>query len=281
MVKYGLSVLIQQHLVLWYTSSDDHLTLYEADTAAAYSLVRTGKYISIAEAQAGEFAGKVISNLLLLGHARIGDLVQAYGVGQSKSAHDRLAATPGPGSNPLSNSSLHEEGRIEEQNATFESIWGTLSDLLRTELVSRVHVSHFRSDADNRIEAEKVVPKVEEYKAKSKREQDALHEVAVKRKLKEWKYCIEKEEEGVEDLKKGKKRLHPDPETWRPEKRQRLCSPSNQEVIGTTGKFCQPMLGETGHLNVRNVKAFQRRPGQLTFSRAISSFGSIMPSSQY
>ena len=254
MVKHGLSVLVQQHLVLWYTSSDDLLTLYEANAAAAYCLVRYGKYINIAEAQVGEFAGKVVSNLLLLGHARVGDLVQAYGVGQSKSTHDRLATTRGPASKLLPNSSSHAEGRIEEQSATFESIHGTLCDLLRTELVSRVHKSHFRSDADNRSEAEKVVLKPEEYKAKSKREQDALRELAIKRKLKDWKHCTEGEQNEVEDLKEGKKRLHQEPETLQPEKRQRLYSSLNQDVVGTTGGDCQPMLGETGYLDVRYMK---------------------------
>ncbi|KAF6219856.1 hypothetical protein HO133_003681 [Letharia lupina] len=247
LVKHGLSVLVQQHLVLWYTSSDDHLTLYEANTTVAYSLVRSGKYIKIAEAQAGEFAGKVISDLLLLGHARVGDLVQAYGVGQSRSTHDRLAATRGPPSNPLSGLS---EGRNEEQSVTLESIYGTLCDLLRTESVSRVHLSHFRSDADNRSEAEKLVPKPEEYKAKSKREQDAQHEAAVKRKLKEWKYCADGEEGEVEDLRKGKKRLHQDSEPRRPDqKRQRLYSPLIQEVVGIPGEVYLPMLGETDYLD--------------------------------
>lgn len=275
-----MSVLVQQHLVLWNTSSDDHLTLYEANTAVAYSLVRSGKYIKIAEAQAGEFAGKVLSNLLLLGHARVGDLVQAYGVGQSKSTHDGLAATHGPPSKSLSSMSSHVDGRLEEEIFTLESIHRTLCELLQAELVSRVHISHFRSDADNRIEAEKLVPKPEEYKAKSKREQDAQHEAVVQRKLKEWRFCTNEEEDEIEDLKKGKKRLHRDLETRRPGKRQRRYSPLGQEVIGTTGEDYQPMLEGTGYLDVRRMEISLERAEQLTFGRAISSSGSIMPSSQ-
>ena len=261
MVKHGLSVLIQQHLVLWYTSSEDHLTLYEANTAVAYSLVRSGRYIRIAEARAGEFAGKVISNLLLLGHARVGDLVQAYGEGQSKSTHDRLAATRGPPSTHWSGPFRRAEGDIEEQSVTLESIYGTLCDLLRIELVSRVHVSHFRSDADNRSEAAKVVRKPEEYKAKSQKERDAQHEAAIKRKLKEWRHGTNGEEDEIKDLMKGKKRLHQDTETRRPEKRQRPYSPLSQEVIGTTGDAYRLMLGENGHLDVRNMEISQERAG--------------------
>lgn len=250
LAKHGLSVLIQQHLVLWYTSPDDHITLYEANTAVAYSLVRSGKYIQIAEAHAGQYAGKVISNLLLLGHARVGDLVQAYGVGSSKGTHAHSAVIHGKPGETFSTSFNRTEDRIEGKNTTLESIHGTLCDLLQAELVSRVHISHFRSDADNRSEAEKVVPPPGEYKAKSKRERDAQHEIAVKRKLKEWKYCVNGGEDDFEDFMKGKKRPRQDPESRRPEKRQRLDSPLSQDGIGTTENAYQPMLGENSYLDV-------------------------------
>ena len=250
LAKHGLSVLIQQHLVLWYTSPDDRVTLYEANTAVAYSLVRSGKYIQVAEAHAGQFAGKVVSNLLLLGHARVGDLVQAYGVGLSKGTHSYPGAIHGRPGEIFSASFNRTEDRIEEKDTALESIYGTLCDLLQAELVSRVHISHFRSDADNRSEAEKVVPPPGEYKAKSIRERDAQHEAAVKRKLKEWKYCIDGEEDDFEDFMKGKKRLRQDPEDRRPEKRQRLDSPLSQDVIGTTENAYQPMLGENSYLDV-------------------------------
>ena len=153
-----------------------------------------------------------------------------------------------------------------------------LCDLLRLELVSPVHISHFRSDADNRIEAEKVVPKPEVYKARNEREQNAQREAGIKRKLKEWRYYTHGEENEAEHLKKGKKRLHQDLETGRLEKRQRLYSPLSQDVIGTTEEVYQPMRGEAHYLDVRNMETSHERAGQLTSSRTISSFGSIMPS---
>ena len=236
------------------------MTSYEANTAIAYSLVRSGKYIKIAEARAGEYAGKVISNLLLLGHARISDLMQAYQMGQSKSTLDRLLAVTCESPSKLKSSSYgRADRRNEEQNATLRSINGTLCDLLRTELISRVHVSHFRSDADNRREAEKAVPHPAEYKAKNKRERDAQHEVAVKRKLKEWKYWTDGGHHAVEESKAGRKRLHQDSELQRSEKRQRLHSPSGQEVIGVPGKSSRPMLGENGDLDVRNIKGVMKQ----------------------
>ena len=233
------------------------MTSYEANTAVAYSLVRSGKYIKIAEARAGKYAGKVISNLLLLGHARISDLMQAYQVGQPKSIYDpHLAVTCESSSKSNSSSYGHADWRHEEKNATLRSIYGTLCDLLRTELISRVHVSHFRADADNRREAEKVVPHPAEYKAKSKRERDAQHEVAVKRKLKEWKYWTDGGHHTVEDTKAGRKRSHHESEFQWPAKRQRLYSPLGEEVTGVPGKINRPMLGEIGDLDVRNIRGF-------------------------
>lgn len=277
LAKHGLSVLIQQHLVLWYTSPDDRMTLYEANTAVAYSLVRSGKYIQIAEAQAGQFAGKVVSNLLLLGHARVGDLVQAYGIGLPNGVHAHPAAIHGKPSEIFSTSFSRTVDRIEGKDTTLESIHGTLYDLLQAELVSRVHISHYRSDADNRSEAEKLVPPPGEYKAKSIRERNAQHEVAVKRKLKEWKYCVG-DEEDFEDFMKGKKRLHQGPENRWPDKRQRIDSPLSHDVSGITEDAYQPMSGENSYLDVCKLKICQARPGQLTLSRATSSFESIMPS---
>ena len=273
MLKHGISVLIQQHLVLWYTPSDNHLTLYEANTTVAYSLVRSGKYIKVAELQAGAFAGKIVSNLLLLGHARVGDLVQAYEAGQSQSVQNHLAATRGSPSNSLPSSFGDSEGHFGSQSATIGLLYGTLRELLRAELVSRVHTPHFRSDADNRAEAVKVVPEVEAYKAKSTRERQAQHEAAIKRKLKEWRYCNYEEEDDFEDHKKGSKRLHQDSEIRLPEKRQRLCPPLSQELTGASKEVRQPMLQGTDYLDVRIMGTPQAKLGRLTFNRTISSFG--------
>ena len=270
MLKHGISVLVQQHLVLWYTASDYHQTSYEANTTVAYSLIRSGKYIKVAEIQSGEFAGEIVSNLLLLGHARVGDLVQAYEAGQSQSSQNHLAATRGSPSKGLPSSFGDSERHF---GVTTGSLYGTLRDLLRAKLVSRVHTPHFRSDADNRAEAVKVIPKIEEYKAKSTREREAQHEAAIKRKLKEWRYCNFEEEDDVEDHKKGSKRLHQDSEHRLPQKRRRLCPSLSQDLAGVSKEADQPILQEPDYLDVRIMGTSQARLGWLTFNRTISSFG--------
>ena len=177
--------------------------------------------------------------------------MQAYQVGQSKSTHDRLAATCRSPSKLVSGPFGYADGSNEGEGATLESLYGTLCNLLRTELVSRVHVSHFRSGADNRSEAEKEVRQPEEYKAKSRREKDAQREAAVKRKLKEWRYSTVEGNDEVGGSKAVKKRLHQDPGSQRPEKRRRLYSPFSQEVTGARGRVHRPLLREFGDLDVR------------------------------
>ena len=77
-VRHGLIVLIQQHLVLHSTSDTEDQAYYEVDWNGAYELMRVGKIVSIIEERYGSGAAQVISNLLQLGHARVGDLEDAY-----------------------------------------------------------------------------------------------------------------------------------------------------------------------------------------------------------
>ncbi|OCK84600.1 hypothetical protein K432DRAFT_112426 [Lepidopterella palustris CBS 459.81] len=83
--KHGLVVLIQQHLALHYTSDTDGLTYFEANWEHAYNLVRYGKIEEMVQDRYGEQAAGIISNLLLLGHTKVSDLTEAYGVANNKS----------------------------------------------------------------------------------------------------------------------------------------------------------------------------------------------------
>lgn len=235
--------------MLWYTS-DNNSTIYEANTASAYALVRSGKYVQIAEDQVGKFAGEIISSLLSLGHAQVGDLVEGFGVGNSKSINGSLV-TPDVSDKPHLNGWKHAADDTDGHGVTFESIQATLFDLLQAGLISEVHESHFRSEADNRLEAEKIVPPPEYYKAKSKRENEAQWETSIKKKLAEWKHGIEAEAVGTKDstksigAKKGKKRLLESAEE---------CQPKKRLALGATGAAYEAKSDVTGVLDVRGVR---------------------------
>ncbi|KKZ63191.1 DNA-directed RNA polymerase III subunit rpc3 [[Emmonsia] crescens] len=70
-VRHGLAVLIQQHLIYHYTSLDDGITYYEASWRTAYNLVRSGRILQLVEEKFGDYAAKVLSTILDLGHVRI------------------------------------------------------------------------------------------------------------------------------------------------------------------------------------------------------------------
>lgn len=249
LIKHGLSVLVQQQLVVWYTYAEEP-TVYEANTEAAYFLIRSGKYVKIAEDQIDEFAGAVISNLLLLGHAKVGDLVKAYGVSSRKDVNGPTTATHGVANKPLANDVNNTKDHVGDNAVTLETIHNTLCDLLRLGLVSHVNESHFRSDADNRLEAQKVVPPPEYYKAKSKKENEAQWEASIQNKLEEWMFGTEAEIEDVEILRKGGKRLLEDPESSRAGKRQRLHSDRSNEIISATGTDYKSKTVDKGFLDV-------------------------------
>lgn len=75
-LRHGLAVLIQQNLI--YHSTDDGTTYYEANLNAAYALVRSGKIMGFIEARYGSLAREVVHTILLLGHARVSDVIAQY-----------------------------------------------------------------------------------------------------------------------------------------------------------------------------------------------------------
>ena len=126
-------VLIQQHLVLHYTFLEDGLAYYEADWEAAYDLIRSGKIVTLAEMRFGQTSGELVSNLLLQGHTRIGDLVEAYtdtlvaGRPQKKDGNDKTDETAVTGTDATD---LCSAGYSSEQPASKQASLTQLRDIL-------------------------------------------------------------------------------------------------------------------------------------------------------
>lgn len=248
-LRHSLTVLIQQHLAYWTTSAEDNATLYEANQETSFALVRGGKYVRFTEYRHGDFAGGVISNLLLLGHARVGDLAQAYKLARpnTKSPQETV--------NGLSNSTSPAVLKTNQANSeannhdpTIESLHLTLWDLLKTGLISAVNESHFRSDADNRIEAEKEMPHPK-LRFKFKKEETLDWERSILQKLEDWKHGSKAERSEITSVQRGKKRLLETSESNHDLKRMRLELPLTKAVIGSSGYDFDPKISETGYLN--------------------------------
>ena len=204
-MKHSLAVLIQQHLALWYTSPNDGITHYEANWPSAYALVRSGKLIKLVEDRFGDFAGGIVSNLLLLGHAQVGDLARAYDLVHSD---DSSIRTNGAKLNTDTNS----PNGIAKCNGkggyipTLQAFQTTLYTLIKAGYVSTVHESHFRSEADNKSEAEKELQRNPEYRGPLKRAEKFDYEQTLKNKLVEWRFNAKAENKLVDKFQKSRKR---------------------------------------------------------------------------
>ncbi|KAH9883030.1 hypothetical protein J1614_000397 [Plenodomus biglobosus] len=86
-IKYGLVILLQQHLV-FHSGNDAPVTYYEIDWQTSYAIVRFGKVTKLVEDRFGKKAANVMSNLLALGHTRIDDLKEAYFPSEADSDDD-------------------------------------------------------------------------------------------------------------------------------------------------------------------------------------------------
>jgi len=111
-IKYGLVILLQQHLI-FHSGSDAPLTYYEIDWQNSYAIVRFGKVVKLVEDRFGKKAANVMSNLLALGHTRIADLKEAYFPSETESDDDSDDGTAnGAGSKRKRTNGNHVNGTV-------------------------------------------------------------------------------------------------------------------------------------------------------------------------
>ena len=179
--------------------------MYEANLLSAHNLVRGGKYLQITEERFGTLAKGIVSRLMLLGHAQIGELIDTY---QSDHAV-HPAPNAGSGTRPTSNGTHGNAGKekqVFEEHVSLQDIRRTTGDLLQSGLISFVHESNFRSYADNETELDKIVPSIEAYKAKSIRERAALREIKLREQRSEWIFGTRGNQREINILRAGLKR---------------------------------------------------------------------------
>ena len=210
---------------------------YEANLPTAYNLLRAGKYVKITENRVGDFASTIISHLLLLGHARVGDLMQAYGIVHTQDITGRTATKLGLPGRKLPKETIVSNKANGDESVTRTKVDQTLRELLQAGLVIPVHESNFRSKQDNRAEAEISVGTLAEYKIKgqTKKAIDALWEAEVSTLLHQWNFGGKNERCEIEAFKVGTKRAFEGSEDSPTEKRQRLDFAISKQTITSTG----------------------------------------------
>lgn len=155
-LRHGLGVLFQQNLLYARTDPDTNITKYEANPYACYNLIRTGKIIEIVERKFGPSERDLVQTLLMLGHARINDLTQAFTSRTSRYANG-----------------AHKTSTGEIESATqFQAV---LARLIRAEIIETVRADTFRNPADVHQEITQEITKVavgERSTTKDKAEQE-------------------------------------------------------------------------------------------------------------
>ncbi|KAH8177942.1 RNA polymerase III subunit RPC82 domain-containing protein [Sarocladium implicatum] len=132
LLRHGLGVLVQQNLLFHHTDADNGATHYEANPDACYNLVRSGKILDVIETNYGAPEREVVQILMLLGHARIADLVHAF------------SSRGGTKTNGVNGSHVDEPEGV----ASPMHLHKTLARLVQAEIVEPVRPESFRKPAD-------------------------------------------------------------------------------------------------------------------------------------
>lgn len=118
LVRHGLAVLIQQHLIFHHTDPDTSVTQYEANTEAAYNLVRTGKILNVIHRNYGEDARDLVHQIILNGHMTVAALLQHA---SRRSANGKTHVKGETNGDSIETSALSEDGYDHTQQ-TFDLI---------------------------------------------------------------------------------------------------------------------------------------------------------------
>lgn len=149
LLKQGLVVLIQQNLI-YYSRDSRGATFYEANWDAAFALARSGRILDLVESRFGEKHKDVVQNLLLLGHTKVGDLVQAYAL--KRAILEKAAAKTNAHSNGHTNGAGEDvnmtNGDSHKAGLTHGQLDGILYQLLECGYLEPVTAEMFKSTAD-------------------------------------------------------------------------------------------------------------------------------------
>ncbi|KAF2771609.1 hypothetical protein EJ03DRAFT_388087 [Teratosphaeria nubilosa] len=151
-LRQSLSTLLEEQMVSCYTADANAPSFYSVNWRAAYSLARHINIVQVVAERYGDGAGQIINNILQLGHARVGDLVDAYdltpaskgGSGIHKSADHQ--AEQGM-VNGIGKTSTHKPAHNQHIN-TVSEFHSTMRQLLKAGILAKVGSRALMASAD-------------------------------------------------------------------------------------------------------------------------------------
>ncbi|KAI1780277.1 RNA polymerase III subunit RPC82-domain-containing protein [Hypoxylon cercidicola] len=163
-VRHGIAVLIQLNLIFHNTDPDSALTHYEANSYAAYNLVRTGKILDMVRNKYGHHAHTLVHEVFVQGHARISDLVKTFedrhneqhkgtnGISQNGTSHNGHSHANGNGA---TNGTGDLEMVDEDEGADLEAqAYDNLAQLIAAGILEPVTRTSYQSPQDLRSTVE-------------------------------------------------------------------------------------------------------------------------------
>ncbi|KAI1084370.1 RNA polymerase III subunit RPC82-domain-containing protein [Whalleya microplaca] len=169
-VRHGIAVLIQLNLIFHHTDQDSTISYYEANPNAAYNLVRTGKILDMVRTKYGQHANTLVHDVLILGHIRISDLIEAYRDrhreqqetvnGESSHSHSHMNGNGNSNGNGINgaNGANGFTSEDEESDPT-EQAYESLAQLIAVGILETVSSTMFQSSQDQRSAVEQEVMK--------------------------------------------------------------------------------------------------------------------------
>lgn len=162
-VRHGIAVLIQLNLIFHHTDQDTDITYYEANHCAAYNLVRMGKILDMVQTKYGQHAHYLVHELLILGHAKISDLIEAFkdkhttrnGIvnGTLQNGHDHSNGNTNGSSNGIVNGSVSVKSEDDDRNMN-DQVHDTLAQLIAAGILEPIVPTMYQSPQDLRSSVE-------------------------------------------------------------------------------------------------------------------------------
>ncbi|CAK1361286.1 unnamed protein product [Cercospora beticola] len=156
-MRQALVVLLQQHIVL-YHQLEDGPTYYHADWRNPARSIRASLITALAAERYGDGAAKIVSNLVELGHARVGDLAQAFDFAPASKRDSGYESCNGYANGAVKVNGTSDAHKVAgDKVATVGQFHNTLRTLLKAGILVKRGKQAYMPAADLQAQIEAVV----------------------------------------------------------------------------------------------------------------------------
>lgn len=157
-VRTGLANLLEAQLILHFAAEEDAPTFYSVNWRNAYNLARHTNIVELVNERFGERAGHLVGNILQLGHARVGDLAEAYELAPGSKRDSGVDGATHHATDPgMVNGAAKPSAANTSQMTSANEFHGTLRALLRSGILVKVGMRAFMPSSDLQEQIEEMV----------------------------------------------------------------------------------------------------------------------------